>query len=295
MENVEKEKKVSCIVLSYNSGEKLYRAIDSIIMQDYPNIELLIFDDCSNEFDAEKVKNYIGKRFASCIVRKQPGNIGTVKNYNAAIEKSTGEYIINLAADDYFIDNRVVSKIVNKFETTGADIVVADAMDVKSGRKNNILQKKRFFRWLKKNRKRAFNYLAKENFISGATTYYSKKYFEHYGLFDEVIRIIEDWPNMLKAVEKGASIAYMQDVTIMYSDGGVSTATDKNSTYLTDYVAIIEKQIFSSDTVSFFTRRYLLYMLERIKYKKKVPLGLSLKYVDVIVYKMIKKITSNAI
>ena len=86
---------ISIILLSYNSGDYLYEAIDSILKQDYPLIELIVSDDGSKNFEEEKLRKYIDDNARdnitySIIHRKK--NIGTVKNINNALAVSKGEY-----------------------------------------------------------------------------------------------------------------------------------------------------------------------------------------------------------
>ncbi|WP_133964871.1 glycosyltransferase [Eubacterium limosum] len=79
---MEKEK-VTCIVLSYNNIEFIYEAINSVLLQDYMNIELIISDDGSENFDVGEIKNYVeknkGENIEKLIVNKNVVNIGTVK------------------------------------------------------------------------------------------------------------------------------------------------------------------------------------------------------------------------
>ena len=44
---------VSVILLSYNNLQFLYNAIDSVLLQNYPRLELIISDDCTEGFDPE--------------------------------------------------------------------------------------------------------------------------------------------------------------------------------------------------------------------------------------------------
>ena len=54
--------KLYTIVLThYNQMEYIEEALDSVFIQNYPNIELLITDDASKNFDENKVTEYIKK------------------------------------------------------------------------------------------------------------------------------------------------------------------------------------------------------------------------------------------
>lgn len=65
----------SIIVLTYMQRHLLEECLDSVFIQSYPNIELVICDDCSADFDVDEVKQYIeknkSKNIRSFVVYKQ--------------------------------------------------------------------------------------------------------------------------------------------------------------------------------------------------------------------------------
>lgn len=284
LQNVDCEPLVSCIILSYNSGNKLYTAIKSVIKQDYKHIELIIADDCSTNFNRSLIENeLIGK--IDFKILENTSNKGTVKNYNKALLKSKGEYIINLAADDEFVDSNVITKIVTEFQKNDAIILVGQALNKKNGEllNNNELNLINTLDSMMLYRRLLYG-----NFISGAITYYKKEYFEKYGLFDERYSLIEDWPNILKACRNKVKIRYIPVTTILYSDGGESTRKDKSKRYIEDYIHIIEDEILNSnDNIekSIFLLRYNKFMIFWLKkdYSK------CFFYLDIFIYKFLKK------
>lgn len=76
----------SVIVLCYRHFEYLFTAIDSVLTQDYPNIELIISDDGSADFPYKEIETYINARKHSnitrTIIRQQKENSGTVRHLN---------------------------------------------------------------------------------------------------------------------------------------------------------------------------------------------------------------------
>ena len=118
---------ISIILLSYNSGDYLYEAIDSILKQDYPLIELIVSDDGSKNFEEEKLRKYIDDNARdnitySIIHRKK--NIGTVKNINNALAVSKGEYIRILGGDDTYPVPDVLSRMIRILEKEHSIAVV---------------------------------------------------------------------------------------------------------------------------------------------------------------------------
>ena len=95
----------SVIILTYLQRHFIEECIDSVLMQDYPNIELVVCDDCSADFDTqevivsddgsdnfpeEAVNEYIACNKSSNIksvkIHREESNVGTVKHLNHAVK-----------------------------------------------------------------------------------------------------------------------------------------------------------------------------------------------------------------
>lgn len=114
-----KIQKVSVIILTYNQMDYLYDAIKSVLNQDYPNIELIVSDDASCNFQKGMLEKFIEENktdnIKNTIIIVNSSNVGTVKNINGALKKCTGDIIMPLASDDVFYDKTIVSKVVDRF------------------------------------------------------------------------------------------------------------------------------------------------------------------------------------
>ena len=111
------DKLVSIIILSYRNLRYLKETIDSTLNQEYKNIELILGDDGSDNFNCVEYENYINSNkrtnIKNVIVYKNESNIGIVKNLNKAIGLSKGKYIKWMAADDEFYDKYAIDKMIN--------------------------------------------------------------------------------------------------------------------------------------------------------------------------------------
>lgn len=101
---------VSVICLSYNHQDYVEEALNSVIHQTYPNIELLIADDCSKDNSVEKIQNWL-QNHPKVYFSANEKNLGNTKTFNQLAKKATGEYIIDLAADDVLLPNCVEKQI----------------------------------------------------------------------------------------------------------------------------------------------------------------------------------------
>ena len=90
---------VSIITPTYNCGKFISETIDSVIAQTYTKWEMIIFDDCSTDDTAEKVKHYaeIDKRIHYI---KSEQNLGAAITRNNAIKMAKGRWIAFLDRDD---------------------------------------------------------------------------------------------------------------------------------------------------------------------------------------------------
>jgi teichuronic acid biosynthesis glycosyltransferase TuaG len=95
---------VSVIMPSYNSGEFIKDAINSVLMQTYTSWEMIIVDDCSND-DSVKIIEQAIKNNPKIRLIRLAGNTGAAMARNIALEASNGRFIAFLDSDDiWYID-----------------------------------------------------------------------------------------------------------------------------------------------------------------------------------------------
>jgi glycosyltransferase involved in cell wall biosynthesis len=109
-------KKVSVLIANYNNAKHINECIQSIISQKYQNVEIIIFDDSSNDNSISEIKKF---KNVELLVNDKRGNFGSFNQMNAykeAFKRSSGEIIFFLDSDDYFHDNKI-SKVLDKFNS----------------------------------------------------------------------------------------------------------------------------------------------------------------------------------
>lgn len=110
MNDVDDYKLVSVVISNYNYGHFLAGAIDSILSQSYPAIEVIVVDDASTDHSGQILNDYLGR----VKVVQQPDNQGQISAYNHGFALATGEIVIFLDADDQFRPG-AIAKIVSTF------------------------------------------------------------------------------------------------------------------------------------------------------------------------------------
>ena len=104
--------RVTIVIPTYSQAALLPQALGSALGQDYENLEIVVADDCSPDNTQEIVQQYL--QDGRVRYYRNSSNLGRVANYKLALEKyARGEWVINLDADDYYTDNRFISKAMN--------------------------------------------------------------------------------------------------------------------------------------------------------------------------------------
>lgn len=104
--------KVSVMIPTYNQENYIAQAIESVLMQDYENLEIIISDDCSTDKTGEIAQKYASDSRVRYI--RNTRNLGRVGNYrNTLLKHTTGEWIVNLDGDDYYTDNTFISRAIS--------------------------------------------------------------------------------------------------------------------------------------------------------------------------------------
>ncbi len=273
MENVESNNQIvvqetfSVAIVCYNNANLLKDCLDSILIQNYPAIEIIVADDKSNDFDAEKIKGYIEANKTDCVksvsVYQNEVNLGTVKNVNTVISKTTGKYIKVIAADDKFHDENVLQKAKDALTKSKAGIIVGNVMKCDQNMLNPVRYKSKFQENLNKfEPHRIFKKLCVHNEIVACGVFFERRFFDTYGLYDENYKLMEDWPKWLEITKKGCSIVYHDFYTVDYrANGGIGTSI--NPVYMADKKRVLENIIIpSKKELGFFT-----YLKARISFK----------------------------
>ena len=96
-----RQKLASIIITNYNKEKFIKKTIKSALAQSYKNIEILIFDDGSNDNSTKIIKSFKGIK--KIFNKKKKLNSAPLNQLNAIIKcffKSKGEFIFFLDGDD---------------------------------------------------------------------------------------------------------------------------------------------------------------------------------------------------
>lgn len=117
---------VSIIVPVYNSREYLRSCIDSVLRQDYSNIEVIIVDDGSDDGSETMCDEYMAQD-ARIRVIHQP-NAGHVQARRTGLRHARGDAVMWIDSDDWVAADWV-SSYVDLMKQSDADIVISGTTD----------------------------------------------------------------------------------------------------------------------------------------------------------------------
>lgn len=102
--------KISVVVTSYNHEKYIKECIDSILMQEGVDFELIIGDDHSQDNTRNILKEY-QKQYPEAIkLLPLAENLGVTKNLKRCLKEATGDYIAICEGDDYWTDPHKLQK-----------------------------------------------------------------------------------------------------------------------------------------------------------------------------------------
>lgn len=209
--------KVSIITVSFNSDKTIADTIQSVLSQDYPDIEYIIVDGLSKDNTIKIVKSF-GDRISKFVSENDKGLYDAM---NKGIDLATGDIIGFLNSDDFYANSQVVSKIVQRFQQNN-DAVYADLVYV------SALDKLKITRTWKSGEYISGSFL--KGWMPPHPTFFVRKtVYQRYGKFTDKLRSAADYELMLRLIHKyKIKIAYLPEVVVHMRAGGTSNASIKN-------------------------------------------------------------------
>ena len=107
---MKKEPLVSIIIPMYNAQKFIRETLDSLLQQQYKNIEVIVVDNASTDNSIEIIKSYKEKLKIE-VIKCSHNSGGPAKPRNIGIDNSSGEYISFLGADDLWEPSKLIEQI----------------------------------------------------------------------------------------------------------------------------------------------------------------------------------------
>ena len=172
--------KISVVVPSFNQAQYLATTLDSILRQNYPNLELIVMDGGSKDGSVEVIKSY--QRSIQYWVSAPDG--GQTDALISGFARSTGEIQCWLNSDDQFVGHclREVADYFLRHPTH--DVVFGDALWIDAH--DNVIS------WKKEIPFHRFIWLNTFNYIPGMSTFWRRSLYEKVGGLDRRFNLAMD-------------------------------------------------------------------------------------------------------
>lgn len=211
---------VDVIIPSYNRAKTIGRAIESVLNQTYPYVNVVVVDDGSSDNTEQIVKSYSDPRVKFF---RHPKNRGACAARNTGIDNSTGEFIAFLDSDDAWFPEKIEKQLAFLQENNG-EITFCSYLRVE---KNiTCLYPARHYTG------DLHSQLLQGNFLSNGVILAKRESFDQH--FDEALPRMQDWDIMLRLskthniIHQHEPLAYyyVQEDSITMNHNKLKTALD---------------------------------------------------------------------
>lgn len=243
------ERPLATILMPVYNSPDLFLSLESVRKQTYRPLQFVLIDDASETFEEVRIRSFFSQtdnNFQFILLRNE-SNLGIVRTLNRGLAAAEGKYIFNLADDDTFFDQNVIQDWVEAFEQNDCDAMTARRAVCDRSLEHilSFLPTDQAISHIRHDpQQKLFEYLAKENQISGSCTAWRREAMRRYRLYDEQYRMIEDYPSCLKLLREGGKIGFFDRAVIRYRSGGVSAEGQSVSeTFEKDFIEIYQREI----------------------------------------------------
>lgn len=199
--------KISVITVCMNRVSTIEKAIQSVINQEYKELEYIVIDGGSIDGTVDIIKKY-EKYFTYWISEADEGIYDAM---NKGIAKSTGDIIAFLNSDDWYEDN-TLARVNSYFEKYDPMILTG---------KVNMLQKGKWTKYIGVLESDKEN-IRMEMIYRQPATFVRREVFDQLGGFNTRYKISADFEWMLRVHDSGMEIMHVEDVLTNFSSAGIS-------------------------------------------------------------------------
>ena len=217
------EKKVSIILPTYNRAGIIKKSNKSKLVQTYPNLDLIIVDDKSNDDTPEVINAIEDPRIKYIKLEK---NIGGAGARNVGIQESNYEYVAFQDSDDIWYPNKLELQMKELSELTDKYAMVYCSFKRDYGSVSIIPSNK-----IKKTSGSVYSQLLRGNFISTQTILCKKEVLNKVKCFDEKLPAAQDWDLVLR-IAKHYKIKHINKILVELRISNDSITKNKKNHFI---------------------------------------------------------------
>jgi glycosyltransferase involved in cell wall biosynthesis len=219
---------VSVITPAYNRANYLVETMESVLTQDYSNIEYIVLDDGSKDNTKEILDNYSGR-----IKWSSHSNIGETRTVNKGLELAKGEIIAIVNSDDPLLPSAISTAVA--FMQAHPEIVVAYPDWVKIGPNSEIIEQVQVPEY-------DYNYMVRRHHcIVGPGAFIRRRAIKLIGFRDPEFKYVADFDYWLRLGMYGdfARIPHILATFRVHSDS--ASVFNKGTEMADEHIRLIKK------------------------------------------------------
>ena len=228
---------ISVIIPTYNRKETLKRAIQSVLIQSYTPYEIIIIDDGSNDGTKEWLKdNFPNVKYIYQM------NSGVSSARNKGIKFARGDWIALLDSDDEWLPSKLKDQAYEIELNPAAKFLHTNEIWIRNGvRVNQMKKHKKYGGYI-------FEKCLDMCRISPSSVLIKKDIFDEIGMFDETLKVCEDYDLWLRFASKYP--VHFLDQPLIKKYGGHSDQLSKVDDGIESYRIRSLKKIMNSNILN---------------------------------------------
>lgn len=211
---------VSVIIPCFNLAKYLPEAIESVLMQTYRPLEIIVVDDGSTDDTSDVARRY-GDRGVK-LIRQE--NKGLAAARNAGLKVASGEYLALLDADDTFLPEKMQRQVEYMESHSDCGVCYCGIYHYREEKPGELLNLKYDY-YSGEAAKRA---LLRKNFINPLSVVLRASAVKSIGWFNEGYRNTEDWEYWVRLAFAGVQFDYLPQPLARYRMRATSMARQKS-------------------------------------------------------------------
>jgi len=187
--------RISIITPSFNQGRFIRQTIDSVLSQNYPNLEYIVMDGGSTDSTLSILRSYGSK-----VIWESKKDKGQSDALNKGFKRASGEIIAYLNSDDVYLPNTLFTVGEYFLEHQKAMWVTGDYFIIDADNKkiqSYVVSYKKYLR-----NKPSFARLCVANYIIQPSTFWRSSLFREIGYFNESFRYCMDYDFWMRIISK---------------------------------------------------------------------------------------------
>lgn len=269
---------VSIAIITFNQKEFLIECVESILSQDYPNLEIVIADDCSTDGTQEAMHDYAARHPGKFTLVFAPANQGITANSNAALFACSGSYIAWMGGDDLMLPGKL-SKQVAYMETHADCSICYHDLDVFDSDSDKTLY---LFSDRAPPKQGGVEVLVTNQCFNGACSCMVRADKSPAKGFNPLIPYASDWMYWIETLHNGGTINYLDEVLGRYRRHGGNVTkvsakiaqNDLDHLNTCNFLMALDPRYFSLAMVAYSSR--LLNLRKKVPYWRAVVASMRL-------------------